>query len=43
MNPYTKTNFGNIHIELLNPPLLKMLTYVILALYIKPIMFESPM
>jgi hypothetical protein len=24
MNPYSKTNFGNTHIELLNPPLFKM-------------------
>jgi hypothetical protein len=28
MNPCTKMNFGNTHIELLNLPSLKMFTYV---------------
>jgi len=43
MNPYTKTNFGNTYIELLNLASLKMFTYVILRLYFKPIMCENPM
>jgi hypothetical protein len=43
MNPYTKTNFTNTHIELLKLPLLKMFTYAIPELYFKPTMFENPM
>jgi hypothetical protein len=42
MNPYTKTNLGNTHIELLNLPSFKMFTYAILGLYLKPTMFENP-
>ncbi len=42
MNPYTKTNFGNTHIELLNLPSLKKFTYVIPGLYLKPIMSKNP-
>jgi hypothetical protein len=43
MNPYTKTNFGNTHIELLNLPSLKMFTYAILGFYLKPTMSKNPM
>jgi hypothetical protein len=43
MNPYIKINFGNTHIELLNLPSLKIFTYAILRLYLKPIVFENPM
>ncbi len=43
MNPYTKTNFGNTHTELLNLPSLKMFTYAIPTLYLKPTMFKNPM
>jgi hypothetical protein len=43
INPYTKTNFVNTHIELLNLPSLKMFTYAIFALHFKPTMFENPM
>ncbi len=42
MNPYTKTNFGNTHIELLNLPSLKMFTYAIFGLYFKPTMSKTP-
>jgi len=42
MNPYIKINFGDTHIELLNPPSLKMFTYVILGLYFKPTMSKTP-
>jgi hypothetical protein len=42
MNPYTTTNFGNTHIELLNLPSLKMFTYAIPRLYLKPITSETP-
>jgi hypothetical protein len=43
MNPYTKTNFGNTHIELLNLPSLKIFSYAIFVLYLKPIMSENLM
>ncbi len=43
MNPYSKTNFGNTHIELLNLPSLKMFTYAIPRLYLKPTTFKNPM
>jgi hypothetical protein len=43
MHSYTKTNFGNTHIELLNLPSLKMFTYAIPGLYLKPTMSENPM
>jgi hypothetical protein len=42
MNPYIKTNFDNTHIELLNLPSLKMFTYAIPGLYLKPTMFKTP-
>jgi hypothetical protein len=38
-----KTNFGNTHIELLNLSSLKMFTYAIPKLYLKPTLFENPM
>jgi hypothetical protein len=43
MNPYTKTNFDNIHTELLNLPSLKMFPYAIPALYLKPTMSKNAM
>jgi hypothetical protein len=43
MNPYAKTKFGNTHIELLNLPSLKMFTYAILEMYLKPTMSKNPM
>jgi hypothetical protein len=43
MNPYTKTNFDNTHIELLNLPSLKMFTYAIPELYLKSIKYKNPM
>jgi hypothetical protein len=43
MNPYTKTNFGNTYIEVLNLSSLKMFTYAIFKLYLKPTMYENPM
>jgi hypothetical protein len=43
MNPYTKTNLGNTHIELLNLPSFKMFTYAMPGLYLKLTMSENPM
>ncbi len=42
MNPSTKINFGNTHIELLNLPSLKMFTYVIPGLYLNPQCLKTP-